>query len=1153
MDKNAIKKFAVWARTELIERVRQRADRYEVTADANSNADSASGKVLTPIEKTQRQAAIARMRDKGYEYVIEEVAYTWFNRFAALRYMELNNYLPSRVRVFTNEKGDFKPQILAEAIYLNLNGLDMEKVYALKESEDNDELYKYLLITQCNALSIVLPQMFKPVDEKCKQEKDDYTILLFPDNLLRDGSVVEQMVTLISEDNWLDEVQIIGWLYQYYNSDPKDKLINAKKQYKKDDIAFVTQLFTSDWIVRYLVENSLGRVWMEGHPNCELANEWKFFLDNGNSKDLENAKKYYQTLTPEKLCCIDPCMGSGHILVYAFDVLMQIYNSYGYSVRESVASIVKNNLYGIDIDERATQLAYFAVMMKACKYDKGFLNRGIQPHIYQIEESSQLDNDCVKYFINGRVDISDNFEPLIDAMKDAKEFGSIITIPDVNFDVLYHRIDEVRNDINILRDVTLNQLIPFINVCATLAKKYELVISNPPYLAAKYMTQNLKDYITAQYSDFKSDLFAAFLVRFSSMCKKTGQIGILTPYVWMFIQSYEKLREYIYANMTLSSLVQLEFNAFEAACVPVVAVTFRNYSVDIPFEGIRLSDFKGIEVQEPKCIEAVKNTNCGYRYTAYQERFKMIPGAPVAYWASNMTFKAFEAEKVGQIGETKQGMTTANNDRFLREWFEVEYDRICFCAKSIDEAIESCKKWFPYNKGGGYRKWYGNAEFVVNYENDGEEIKEYTSHLPQGTWVRIKSRDFYFRESITWTFIAITPGFRYCPSGFIFDVAGSSLFIDENLKKYMLGFLCSSVSTYFLSILNPTMNIQTSDIRSLPIILSDEYKNEVESYVDANIVICKEDWDSYETSWDFHKHPLVQKCGTKLAELYIKWSITCDSRFKKLQENEESLNKIFQQIYSLQELDYKVCEENISISRTNNQKEIRTLISYFVGCAFGRYSLDEDGLVFAGGQWDASKYQTFFADKDGILPICDDEYFDDDITGLFVEFVETVYGKETLEENLKFIADGLGGSGSPREVIRNYFLNDFYTDHCKTYQKRPIYWLFDSGKKNGFKCLIYMHRYQPDTIARIRTDYVHEQQARYRTAIAGLERQIVDASTSERVRLNKQLSKLKDQAEEVRVYEEKIHHLADQMISIDLDDGVKHNYEIFQDVLAKIK
>ncbi len=1163
MDKNAIKKFAVWARTELIARVSLKGVEYGITEDniEDANADSVGGKVLTADEKKQRQALIAEINDKGYKQVMEEVAYTWFNRFSALRFMEVNGYLPSHVRVFTDEENNFKPQIITEAIHLDLDGLDMEKVYELKDAEKTEELYKYLLIVQCNALNKILPGMF--------QRLSDYTELLLPDNLLREGSVIQQMIELIPEDDWKDAVQIIGWLYQYYNSEKKDDVFAAlKKNVKitKENIPAATQLFTPDWIVRYMVENSLGRLWLEGHPDVKeqlLPTEeeqsayaagnrdpedtkWHYYLEEAEQEpevqaQLAEIRKEYAALTPDQLKVIDPCSGSGHILAYMFDVLMKIYESYGYTTREAVASIVENNLYGLDIDDRAAQLAYFAVMMKARQYDRRFFSRSIQPHVYAIVESNHVDKFAVDYFCNGDAKLTTAMDTIISELHDAKEYGSILTVTPQEWSALYDRFAEITEDINMSRDTVLRELLPLVQVAEALAQKYDVVVTNPPYMGASNMNPKLNDFIKRNYADYKSDFFSSFVIHCSEMTKESGYCGFFTPYVWMFIQSYEKMRNYLYNQTTVETLIQFEYSAFEEATVPVCTFAFQNRHIQKKGCYLRLVDFRGgMEVQRQKTLEAIENHDCGFYYEQNADNFSKIPGSPVAYWLSDVVFNVFDKSKESirnfAFGEGKN--VTTNNAKYILFAWEVN-------KKDIG-AFDY--KWLPCAMGGDYRKWYGNIVNVIDWSL---EARSFYKTNQAG---RIIREEFWDMSGVTWGKISsASPSFRYLDNKQMYQET-AVLQENKNDTLMVLSVLNTKVAQFFLSFLAPTLNFQLQDICSIP--LPDQLKAVKTEAMEIGkncVSESKKDWDSFEISLDFQHHPLLRKVSA-IAEAFTQWQTECDDRFNQLKANEEELNRIFIDIYGLQdELTPGVEDKDITVRKADLGREIRSFISYAVGCMFGRYSLDVDGLAYAGGEWDASKYASFAADKDNIIPICDDEYFEDDIVGLFVEFVKTVYGADTLDENLKFIADALGGKGQSKDVIRNYFLSDFYSDHCKIYQKRPIYWLFDSGKKNGFKVLIYMHRYQPDTIARIRTDYVHEQQARYRTAIADLEQRIANASTGERVKLNRKLTTLQAQDTEIRTYEEKIHHLADQMISIDLDDGVKKNYAIFQDVLAKIK
>lgn len=1159
MDKNAIKKYAVWARRELISRVSQKAQQFGITEKeiVDVNADSVNGRLLSPAEKKQRQALIAKIKREDYEQVMEEVAYTWFNRFSALRFMEVNGYLPSHVRVFTDEEGRFKPQILAEAIHLDLDGLNMDKVYALKEKNDDEALFKYLIITQCNALSAILPGMFQRIS--------DYTELLFPDNLLRDGSVLEQMISLIPEEDWKAQVQIIGWLYQYYNTEPKDKVFaDLKKNVKitKENIPAATQLFTPDWIVRYMVENSLGRLWVEGHPSDELKAGWKYYLEEAQQEpevqaQLDKIREEYKTLKPEDIKCIDPCMGSGHILVYMFDVLMQIYSAYGYTNRDAVRSILENNLYGLDIDDRAAQLAYFSVMMKARQYDARFFSRKLQPHVYAICESNGLSADMVDYFVGGNAKLKKDMDSLITEMRDAKEYGSILNITPVDFDALYARFDMLSDEISMYDQSIFNDLLPFVCVAQTLAQKYDVVCTNPPYMGSSGMGAKLSEYVKKYYPDSKSDLFAVFIERCGQMTAKKCYQAMITQHAWMFLSSFEKLRAKL-LQMDTVNMAHLGARAFDEIGGEVVQTT------SFVLRKSHIQGCKGVYCRliEPTTQKGKEDMflACENRYESAQDSFSKIPGSPIAYWVSENCLKLFDKKNFTEYFAFKRGIGTGDNNRFLRLWFEVCTDAISFSG------YRSSKKWFPYNKGGEYRKWYGNREYVVNWENEGCDI---CHNFKDGKLAsRPQNTQYNFCEVISYSSLTSGPvSFRRF-NNFINDQAGNYFVKTNNIPfTHALALLNSKIAPFCISIKNSTLNITAEDFRAIPICLPiDETEQHLDKIEQKCEDVSKEDWDSFETSWDFKRHPLVvlkqgagygadmSKWHYTVKSAYEAWEQECADRFAQLKANEEELNRIFIDIYGLQdELTPEEDDKDVTVRKADLKRDIKSLLSYAVGCMFGRYSLDVEGLAYAGGEWDASKYKTFIPDEDNIIPICDDEYFEDDITGRFVKFIETVYGKDTLDESLRFIADALGGSGQPKDVIRNYFLNDFYADHLKIYQKRPIYWLFDSGKKNGFKALIYMHRYAPDTLARMRTDYVHEQQARYRTAIADVEHRMENASASERVKLNKQLAKLQDQAEEIRLYEEKIHHLADQMIRIDLDDGVNHNYAIFEDVLAKIK
>lgn len=1151
MDKNAIKKYAVWAREELIEKVTARAVKYEIVKDKelNPSLDSINGEVLSESEKNERKALIKKIDEDGYDQVMEEVAYTWFNRFIAIRFMEVNGYLPSHIRVFSNENGEFRPQILSEAIHLEMLGLDMEKVLAYKEDSNEDELFKYLLKVQCNALNEILPQMF--------QKLEDYTELLLPDYLLREGSVIETLVNDIPEDNFdissdNGQIEIIGWMYQYYISAKHEEVVDPLhgKVVKKEEVPAATQLFTTDWVVRYLIDNSVGRYWIERNPESQLAKELTYFV---TPKDGQ-IKYVDEKIAPQDVTVFDPCVGSGHFLVYAFEVLMKIYVEYGFSERDAASEIIKNNIYGLDIDGRATQLAYFAVMMKARQYDRRFFTRGIQPQIYEIMESNNADKSSIDYFCGNDVVIKNDVEVLLDTLKDAKEYGAILQMPEVDFEKIYERFAQVADEISMYNTYLLGEFKTIISPAYLMSKKYAVVATNPPYLN-KYDSK-LKDFINKNYKDYNGDLFSVFMYRNFGYCNRGGYSGFMTPFVWMFIQAYEKIRKFIVQNKHITTLIQMEYSAYEEATVPICAFVLSNNCANNYSLCFRLSEFKGgMNIQKDKVLEAIANPFCGYFHEIDQNGFLNIPGVPIAYWISKKMMEAFDNSYVSDFAISNGQNITGNNNKYLRLFWEVDSNNI------------NNDYWAKCARGGGYRKYYGNDDNVILWTDAAK------THYHKDKIARIVPENLQFKEGITWSYI--TSGnlsFRKLWSNELFEKAGTSIFVTEESKlPPILGLLNSVVGKEILKMISPTINCQVRDVFSVPV-LQDIFENEeISRLVESNIELMRDDWDSFETSWDFEIHPLVRLMSFSkmeresdakqkivdmnyIKEAFTNWSNECYLRFQKLKENDESLNRIFIEIYGLQnELIVDVEDKDVAVRMADLQRDIRSFISYAVGCMFGRYSLDVPGLAYAGGEWDATKYTTFKPDEDAIIPICDDEYFNDDIVGRFIQFVEIVYGKQTLEENLQFIADALGGKGSSREVIRNYFINDFYADHVKIYQKRPIYWLFDSGKKNGFKCLIYMHRYQPDTIARIRTDYVHEQQARYRTAIEEITNRIESASGSDKVKLTKKINTLKAQNDEIHTYEEKIHHLADQMISIDLDDGVKVNYAKFKDVLAKIK
>ena len=1179
MDKNAIKKYAVWARRELIDRVSKRAAMYGITEKdmGDPNADSVNGHLLTAAEKRQRQALIRRIQEKGYQQVMEEVAYTWFNRFAALRFMEVNGYLPTHIRVFTDDEGRFKPQILAEAIHLELDGLNMDRVYQLKDANQEEELFKYLLIVQCNALNSILPGMFQKIE--------DYTELLLPDYLLREGSVIEQMITLIPEDDWKDQVQIIGWLYQYYNTEPKDKVFaDLKKNIKisKQNIPAATQLFTPDWIVHYMVENSLGRLWVEGHPSAREKylpahnadgsvrveeGKWNYYLEEAEQEpevqaQLAEIRKQYAVLKPEEILAIDPCAGSGHILCVLFDVLVNIYEDYGYTAREAAVSIVQNNLWGLDIDDRAAQLSYFAVMMKARQYDRRFFSKGVQPHVYAIQESNDINREHLNYLGRGLSDIERNnavnqMNALLDEFIDAKEYGSILQPREYDWALLLRFVEDTTPMQQMTfgeagLEATQLQLWLMIAQGQALAQKYHAVVTNPPYMGAGGMGVMLINYLQAYYSDVKSDLFSVVIKRIIEMVQINGLFSYIAPQSVLFLSTQVGLRKHILNATVLVNMLDLGVKAFDSGFGTATSVFAKGWPKGTIAACIDLT-----ESDDKKENYLSKKAS---KFAVSTATFTELPGCIFSYACTSAFARWFLNKKIGDTEVLDCGIKTGGNNIFVRLWYEVPLTKIAFSEASIASMENGTYKWFKYSQGGGYHRWYGQIENVVDFENGAQRIRETIS---KSTY-RLRDKSKYFLEGMVWPMVG-TNNFscRFLPFDVLPDIASNVLYCRQEYQWDLLAYMNSKVFNRFMILVNPTVNYPIDSVASVPgLPPQNDSSSQIKLLSQMNVELCKIDWNSFETSWDFQRHPLVTPAigqhYLRLSDCWRDWERACEERFAQLKANEEELNRIFIEIYGLQdELTPEVDDKDVTVRKADLGRDIRSLISYAVGCMLGRYSLDKPGLAFAGGNWQEWLSQqdamTYAPDKDGILPITDDEYFYDDIVTIFVDWVKTVYGTVTLEENLTFIANALGGKGSPREVIREYFLNDFYKDHLKIYQKRPIYWLFDSGKKNGFKALVYMHRWQPDTIARVRTDYVHEMQSRYRTAIADVEQRINGASTSERVKLTKRLTALQAQAEELRKYEEKVHHLADQMIGIDLDDGVKVNYAKFADVLAPIK
>ena len=1215
MNKAAIKNFAIWARNKLIVDVSYDARLIGITEDgiAKPLPQSFGGTQFFDIgtaEPYSISGEAVRQRDKlieviqqkekdtdyktAYQYVIEEVAYTWFNRLIAIRFMEVNDYLPSHIRVLSSESGKLEPDLVTTPFDAELPFTAEEEalIFQLKQDNKLDEVFRILFLKQCNALNEILPALF----EKTK----NYTELLLSLSVIDQDGVVYHLIHDIPEDDFNIErggqVEIIGWLYQYYNTEPKAAAFAKNGKITKEEIPAVTQLFTPDWIVRYMVENSLGRLWVEGHSECDLKENWKYYLEEAQQEPevqakLSEIRKEYAALNPEDIKLIDPCMGSGHILVYAFDVLMQIYESAGYSQRDAAKSILEHNIYGLDIDDRAYQLAYFAVMMKARQYNRRILNGENTCHVYAIQESNSINRAHLKYFGAGMDDIEKNaakmqLEGLLDTLTDAKEYGSILNVESYNWDLLRRFVaaEDTAGQISMdsvgVED-TAEQLNRLVDIGETMARKYWVTITNPPYAAISNLSPKVNDFVKANYPDSKVDLFAVFIERCGLMTRVSGYQAMITQHAWMFLASYENLRDKL-LNKELINLAHLGPHAFDEINGEVVQTSsfvfcndfFSNYN----------STFVQLVGGKNEAAKAAMFISGEHRFNKTNEQLREIQGTPyTAYWASDVVLSAFKkSHLVGDVSEPRVGMATANNDRFIRLWFEVNRNKFGINISSRKEAVESRKKWFPFAKGGEQRKWYGNNDTVVNWENDGFEIQNFKDEKTGRIRSHNYNLDYIFSSALTWTVIGTEKtSFRFCPVGFLYSNSGYGLFCNnEKTKYYLLGFMNSKIAASLLKILSPSMGFESGYLRKLPLIESDSLDSIVER-VKHCIDGSNAEWDSFEISWDFKKHPLLRNVST-ISEAFTQWQSECDDRFNQLKANEEELNRIFIDIYGLQdELTPEVEDKDVTVRKADLQRDIKSLLSYAVGCMFGRYSTYKDGLLFAGEPYSLQTFvdkmndrpgtisaeelqrayrnegvvvdEMFFPDEDNVIPITDEEYLDDDIVSRLCAWLKAVYGADTLEVNLDYIAKALGNKGSTsREIIRNYFLNDFFKDHCQTYSvtgsgKRPIYWLFDSGKQNGFKALVYLHRYTPDTIGNLRIDYLHKMQRVYESEINRMQ-DMMDHSENARevAAASKRKDKLAKQLKECREYDEKISHLALSRIELDLDDGVKVNYRKLQ-------
>ena len=1234
MDKVALRNFAVNAKEKMENDIKRKLELMGITEKGIEEETvkeddylKINGQEFNEKEVKQREKIIEVLKareksedhKKSFNEFVEEIAYTWFNRIIAIRFMEVNDYIPDGIRILSSDReNDREPQIIREVFDTDLEFSNDEKnnVYKLKEENKIEELFKFLFIKKCNKLNEILPELF--------EEAEDYSELLLPISINDEEGILRKLVDEVPEESFDVEkegqIEVIGWLYQYYNEEKKkevDLKIKKGKKVEQDDIPAKTQLFTPKWIVKYMVENSLGNLWLEGHPNENLEEKWKFLVKGEKQeeeieKKLEKLNENYKEMKLEEIKIIDPCMGSGHILVYAFDVLMDIYLNLGYSNRDAVQSILENNIYGLDIDKRAYQLAYFALMMKAREYYKRIFSKKLELNICYTRESNDINKEIIDFISNGNNKIKEELDLIYNSFLDVREYGSLIEAPKIDYDKIKNRLSEIENTDfynlfdELKKEEIKNKFYYVIKTSEILLKKYEVVTTNPPYMGSSMMDSKLSKYTKKNYPDSKSDMFAVFIEKCNSLTDKNGFCSMITMPSWLFLSSFENLRKYIINNLNIKSLLHMGRGIF-GIDFGSVAFTLKKEINPSNTKGnyyrLHKRNFQHIYYNDIKKIflNSKENTSYKYNFDLYrdnqgvneisnlsmeegeqikfqvnQKNFEKIPGIPVGYWASDKVIKIFEKnQKLGDIFESGGRIKTHNDEKYLRFFWEIE-----------DKDFNN--RYFFCNKGGEFRKWYGNLEYIIDWSEEAK--KEYKSH---GGMYNLKFED---KIGITWGNITSSiPSYRIKTKNSKYNSAAPTIFnLNENTElTYLLAFLNTKFSIFCNKLINPTLSNPVGEIFKLPIIISKslEIKEKIDSLVEENIDISKEEWDSRETSWDFEKLSLID--GKDLKSAFENYCSHWRDNFVQLHKNEEELNRLFIEIYELQdEMDEKIEFKDITILKEeaiiiqidkNISKEfltesekylydrgvslefnknvlIKQFISYAVGCMFGRYSLDEEGLVFAGGEFDKNKYSKFIPDEDNCIPITDSEYFSDDIVTRFVEFVKIVYGEETLEENLKFIAQALSNKNdAPKDIIREYFLKSFYDDHLKRYKKRPIYWLYDAGKKNGFKALIYMHRYNEQTTAKVRIGYLHELQKHYERRASFLKDEI--ESNNNRKKAEQELKKIKSQLDECKQFDEKMNHLSSEYISIDLDDGVKVKYEKGQtgregkkyEILGKVK
>lgn len=1182
MNTNNIKAYAPKARIDFINAVSSQAQKYGITADSILPAEKVGDMVkigdtfFPPSIMQPRNELLKRINKYGYDSVMEFVAYSWFNRLCAIRYMELKGFLEHGRRVLSSADGSAGiPQIVDDALAIDsqdLPDLDKDKVRELKLAGDKDEeLYRMLLVSQCHALHRAMPFLFEKVG--------DATELLLPDNLTKTDSLIRDLVSSIPEENW-ENIEIIGWLYQFYIAEKKDEVIG--KVVASEDIPAATQLFTPNWIVQYMVQNSVGRQWLQSHPESGIKSIMPYYIEPAEQSEEVNAELAQMVnpnLKPEDIKIIDPASGSGHILVEAYRLLKAIYEEKNYRSRDIARLILTENLYGLDIDDRAGQLTGFALMMLAREDDSRIFSRDIRLNVMSLQETKidELPELLNSLSLNGEWDkgqsgelfgaVQANFaeqqadsryhllETLFQRFAQAKTFGSLIDVSDVDVNALgklYETLLELSVGDDAVRRVAADKLLPIVHQAVVLAGKYDAVIANPPYMGRNYMNKDVRNFIDENYSFYKADFYSAFIIKIFELTKDDGYVSLMSPFTWMNLSSFEKLREKILTSHTLLSIVQPEYHSFfDSAYVPICAFNIFKPHLSYNAKFIDLSMFYGEDKQAPNFLKALTDEFCSWLYINNNDYFLKVPSKIIAYNLSEQSLAHFaNQEKLHDKAYLKQGLITGDNERFLRFWHEIS-------VQNSGLGKEENFQWYPYQKGGALRRWYGNNDYVVNWLSDGFEIRNFYDEKG-----KLRSRpqniQFFLKEGLTWTSLTISSlSMRFVPNGYIFDAKGPMCFAKDSKDLYkILAFTNSKVINLYLKQLAPSMDYSQGPVGNVPFITIPTFSEEGTKNA---IKIAKEDWDSYETSWDFTQNPLIRTNQPTLQQAYTTWHTQNTQAVADMKRLEEENNRLFINAYGLQdELTPDVPDDQITLTRADATADSQRLISYIIGCIMGRYSLDEQGLIYAhaGNQdFDPTRYSTFPADDDGIVPVTDQEWFGDDATNRIVEFIRAVWGQEGLSKNLEWLADQLGTKGDTNiDRIRNYLSSQFYKDHLKTYKKRPIYWLFSSGKLKGFECLVYMHRYHVGTLARMRTDYVLPLLTKMTSYIQKLENdKLASNSASETKRLERQITGLNRQYEELSKFDEKLKHLADQRISIDLDDGVKVNYGKFGDLLANVK